>query len=69
MKRANVFHLIAAICWFFWFLIGLLGLFIELPLILDACRIPFVLAAVVMHIIIFVEQEKNDKKDKKDKKE
>ena len=67
MKRVNIFHLIASICWFFFFLIKFLGLFIELPPILDACSIPFILTAVIMHIIILCKVRKNNKKDAKKK--
>ena len=62
MKRVNIFYLIASICWFFFFLIKFLGLFIELPPILDACSIPFILTAVIMHIIILCKVRKNNKK-------
>ena len=63
MKRVNIFYLIAAICWFFWLLIWLLRLFIELPPILDACSIPFILTAVIMHIIILRKAIKNNKNE------
>ena len=63
MKRVNIFYLIAAICWFFWFSIKLLGLFIKLPPILDACRIPFILTAVIMYIIILCKARKNNKNE------
>ena len=63
MKRVNIFSLIAAICWFFWSLIKLLGLFIELPPILDACSIPFILTAVIMHIVILCKARKNNKNE------
>ena len=61
MKRVNIFYLIAAICWFFWSLIKLLGQFIELSPILDACSIPFVLTATIMHIVILCKARKNNK--------
>jgi len=63
MKRVNIFYLIASICWFFFFLIKFLGLFIELPPILDACSIPFILTAVIMHIIILCKVRKNNKNE------
>ena len=63
MKSVNIFCLIASICWFFFSLIKVLGLFIELPPILDACSIPFILTAVIMHIIILCKTRKNNKNE------
>ncbi len=68
MKRVNIFHLIASICWLLWSVINFLGLFIELPPILDACSIPFILTAVIMHIIILSKTIKDKKKNKNSEK-
>jgi len=68
MKRVNIFHLIASICWFLWSLIKLLNWFIELPPILSACRILFLITAFVMHIIILSKTIKDKKKNKNSEK-
>ncbi|MBQ3183764.1 MAG: hypothetical protein IJB57_08860 [Clostridia bacterium] len=64
MKKVNVLWLIASLCWFFWSLLNIFELFIEVPFILSVCGIFFILAAVVVHLVILIKEIIDRKKKK-----
>ena len=66
MKKVNILQLIASICLLIGSIINLLNLLIELPFALYVCTAPLLLISVILFIIVFLKQRKNNKRNKND---
>ncbi len=66
MKKINIMELIASICLSLGTIINLLSLLMEIPFVLDVCKVPLLLISAILFIIVWVKQIKNKKQNKND---